>query len=140
MKDPLGFLPFRFRWVGVSALAGVALFSSFYLQYIAGYQPCIYCYVLRYLTVGILELGLAGLLVPGRTSDVSAASLAVGLVGIGVSVYLIVNQLFPSARICTACSTTPYILGVSLYYYSLAFMVIAVGILMTVLVSGNEER
>ncbi len=141
MKDYLGFLQPRVCMIGVSALAGVALFSSFYLQYVAGYQPCIYCNVLRYLTVGILLFSLAGLLLPGRISEVSAALAAAGLVGSAVSVYLIANQLFPSAQICTVCSVTPFIFGISIYYYSLTFMAIVLGIPISLLGSsgGHEE-
>ena len=117
--------------LGISAASGLALSSSLYLQYVAGYQPCIYCYVLRYLTLGVLALSVFGLLIRSWTADVSAATAALGLVGIGVSVYLVLDETFPSASICTACSFSPVILGVSLYYYSLAFMTLVLGVSLT---------
>ena len=118
--------------LGISLLAGIALFSSFYLQYVAGYEPCIYCYILRYLTMGILGLSVFALLVQRWTGDISAALVGAGIVGLAVSAYLTFDELFPSAGICRACSLTPIVFGISLYYYSLAFMTVVVGASVTI--------
>ena len=132
MKTPLSLLSQRTRILGILLLSGIALFSSLYLQYAAGYEPCIYCYVLRYLTVGILLLSVSALLVPSVTSDITAALAGLGLVGTGLSGYLILDETFPSAGICTACSITPVIFGVSLYYYSIVFMAVVLGVSITI--------
>ncbi len=118
--------------LGLVGVSSVALLSSFYLQYIAGYEPCIYCYVLRYLTVGILALTTFGLVARSFLDELSAVLAGLGLVGTGVSGYLILDETFPSAEICTACSVTPVIFGVSLYYYSIIFMAIVLGISITI--------
>lgn len=125
----------------IASLSGAALFSSFYLQYASGYQPCFYCYVLRYLTLGILGLSVAGLAFRYLASDLSAALAGMSFVGTGVSGYLILDELFPSSEICTACSFSPLILGISLYYYSLAFTTIVVGLSLGILLGkpGQAE-
>ena len=132
MKAHLSLPSQRTRILGILLLSGIALFSSLYLQYVAGYEPCIYCYVLRYLTVGILMLSISAIVAPSVTSDISAALIGLGLVGTGLSGYLILDETFPSAGICTACSITPVIFGVSLYYYSIIFMAIVLGISITI--------
>ena len=132
MKAHLSLPSQRNRLLGILLLSGIALFSSFYLQYVEGYEPCIYCYVLRYIAVGILLLSISALLVPSVTSDISAALAGLGLVGTGLSSYLILDETFPSAGICTACSVTPVIFGVSLYYYSIVFMAIVLGVSITI--------
>ena len=132
MKAHLSLPSQRNRLLGILVLSGIALFSSFYLQYAAGYEPCIYCYVLRYLTVGILMLSISAIVAPSIMSDISAALAGLGLVGTGLSGYLILDETFPSAGICTACSITPAILGVSLYYYSIIFMAIVLGVSITI--------
>ena len=132
MKAHLSLPSQRTRILGILLLSGIALFSSLYLQYAAGYEPCIYCYVLRYLTVGIFLLSISVILVPSVTSDISAALAGLGLVGTGLSGYLILDEMFPSAGICTACSITPVIFGVSLYYYSIIFMAIVLGVSITI--------
>ncbi len=114
--------------LGLSLLSVVALLSSFYLQYVEGYQPCVYCYVLRYLTMGILATSTLALLARSLQNRLSAVLAGLGLVGTGVSFYLILDETFPSAAICTACSITPIIFGVSLYHYSIAFMALVLGV------------
>ena len=124
MNRDLYFPSVKTRMLGLVGLSSIALFSSFYLQYVAGYQPCIYCYVLRYLTLGMLALSSLGLFAGRFVSEMSAVLAGLGLVGTGISAYLILDEMFPSASICTACSVIPIILGVSLYYYSIVFMAI----------------
>jgi disulfide bond formation protein DsbB len=114
-------------------MSAVALFSSFYLQYVAGYQPCVYCYILRYLTIGILGVSAFGTFTRSISGDVAAVLASLGLVGSGLSAYLILDEAFPSASICTACSVTPIILGVSLYYYSIVFMSAVLAVSITLL-------
>jgi len=121
------------RMTGILLMSAVALFSSFYLQYVAGYQPCVYCYILRYLTMGILGVSAFGTFTRSFTGDVSAVLASLGLVGSGLSAYLILDEAFPSASICTACSVTPIILGVSLYYYSIVFMLAVLAASVTIL-------
>lgn len=104
----------------------------------AGLQPCIYCYVLRYLTLGTLAVSLSALVFPNWTADISAAIMALSVVGTGVSAYLILDDLFPASSICTACSYAPLIFGVSLYYYSIAFMAIVLGVSVTVFRTGYK--
>ncbi len=123
-----GLFSTRIRIGGILLLSATALSSSFYLELAEGYSPCIYCYVLRYLTVGMLVLSTIGLLAKGFVHDISALLASLGLVGTGVSGYLILDEAFPSAAICTACSVVPIIFGVSLYYYSIGFMGIVLGI------------
>lgn len=119
--------------IGLVGLSSIALFSSFYLQYVEGYQPCIYCYVLRYLTIGVLAVSSLGLFLRTYSSEASAVLTALGIVGAGVSSYLIIDETFPSAAICKACSFVPIIFGISLYLYSLTFMAIVLGISITIL-------
>lgn len=114
-------------------MSAVALFSSFYLQYVEAYQPCVYCHILRYLTIGILGVSAFGTFAKSFTGDASAVLASLGLVGSGLSAYLILDEAFPSASICTACSVTPMILGVSLYYYSIAFMSAVLAVSITIL-------
>lgn len=119
--------------LGLVGVSSTALFSSFYFQYVEGYEPCIYCYVLRYLTIGILAVSAFGALAGGLAGGASAVLVSLGLVGTGVSSYLILDETFPNASICTACSVTPMILGISLYYYSIAFMTIVLGLSISML-------
>ena len=114
-------------------MSAVSLFSSLYIQYVAGYQPCLYCYILRYLTIGIIGVSAFGTFAKSFTGDASAVLSSLGLVGTGLSAYLILDEAFPSASICTACSVTPIILGVSLYYYSIAFMSTVLAVSITIL-------
>jgi len=121
------------RMTGILLMSAVALFSSFYLQYVEAYQPCVYCYILRYLTIGILGVSAFGTFTRSFTGDVAAVLASLGLVGSGLSAYLILDEAFPSASICTACSVTPIILGVSLYYYSIVFMLAVLAASVTIL-------
>ena len=121
------------RMPSILLMSAVALFSSFYLQYVETYQPCVYCYILRYLTIGILGVSALGTFAKSFTGEVSAVLASLGLVGSGLSAYLILDEAFPSASICTACSVTPIILGVSLYYYSIAFMSAVLAVSITIL-------
>ena len=116
----------------ITLLSGIALFSSLYLQYVALYLPCRYCYVLRYLTLGILIVSAVGQILPRLAADISTSICGVSLVGVGVSVFLIADELFPTTGICAACVFAPPILGISLYDYSLAFMVIVLGLSLSV--------
>ncbi len=122
MKTVASLVSPRILLAGIALLSSLALFSSLYLQYVALYQPCRYCYVLRYLTVGILAASLVGLFAPRLSTDIAAAISAASLIGTFVSAFLVVNEALPSEGICTSCAFTPFILGVSLYYYSLVFM------------------
>ncbi len=118
---------------GITLLSSLALSSSLYLQYVALYQPCRYCYSLRYLTAGILIVSLFGQLVPRLTRDIAASTAAASMIGVGVSLFLVVNEALPTEGICTACAFAPFILGVSLYYYSLVFMAMVLGLSLTVM-------
>src|SRR3990172_3008053 len=68
------------RMPSILLMSAVALFSSFYLQYVEEYQPCVYCYILRYLTIGILGVSAFGTFTRSFTGDVAAvlASLEIG--------------------------------------------------------------
>ena len=118
----------RCMLAGISLLSSIALFSSLYLQYIALYQPCVYCYVLRYLTTGILVMSLAGYVLPRLIREVAPLISGASVVGVGVSTFLIFDELFPTAGFCTACAFAPLIFGVSLYYFSLVFMATVLGL------------
>ncbi len=132
MNNVSGLLSTRIRIGGILLLSATALSSSFYLELAEGYIPCIYCYVLRYLTVGMLVLSTIGLLAKGFVNGISVLLASLGLVGTGVSGYLILDEAFPSATICRACSVVPIIFGISLYYYSIAFMAIVLGASITI--------
>ncbi len=58
----------------------------------------------------------------------SAALAGASLIGLGVSAFLIADELFPTAGICTACAFAPFVMGISLYYYSLVFMATVLGL------------
>ncbi len=113
---------------GITFPSSVALSSSLYLQYVAGYPPCVYCYILRYLTLGMLVVSVIGQYPPNLVGDVSAALAGASLIGLGLSAFLITDELFPTAGFCNACAFAPFVLGISLYYYSLAFMSTVLGL------------
>ncbi len=87
--------------------------------------------------MGLVAVSALALLLPSWTSGLAAITVAMGAVGTGVSVYLIVDELFPRAAVCTACGSSPIILGVSLYYYSIVFMSIVFGLALTVVLENR---
>ncbi len=125
---------------GITSLSSLGLSSSLYLQYVAGYQPCVYCYILRYLTLGMLAVSVIGQFAPILIRDISAAIAGTSLIGLGVSAFLITDNLFPTAGICTVCAFAPNILGVSLYYYSLIFMAMVLALSLTVMLPVPRPR
>jgi len=70
MKTVASLISPRFLLAGITFLSSVALSSSLYLQYVEGYQPCVYCYVLRYLTLGMLAASLIEQFAPNLIGDV----------------------------------------------------------------------
>jgi disulfide bond formation protein DsbB len=128
----------RARLAGITTLASVALFSSLYLQYVALYQPCRYCLVLRYLTAAILVVSLVAQVRLSLAQSITALISGAGLVGVGVSTFLIFDELYPSAAICTSCTFSPFIAGISLYYYSFVYMALVLGLAVSIVLKGEE--
>ena len=138
MKIPETIVSTRGRLAGITALASVALFSSLYLQYVVLDQPCKYCLVLRYLTAAILAVSLAGQVKLSLAQDIAILLSGAGLVGVGVSILLIFDELYPSSGICTTCTISPYIMGISLYYYSLIYTALVLGLSISIALKKQE--
>ncbi len=71
---------------------------------------------------------MAGYVRPNLVKDIAALESGAGLVGVGVSTFLIIDELFPSTGICSSCAFSPFIMGVSLYYYSFTYMALVLGL------------
>jgi disulfide bond formation protein DsbB len=126
------------RLCAITLLSSIALFSSLYLQYVSLYQPCKYCLILRYLTAGILVVSFVGYVRPNLVKDIAALESGAGLVGVGVSTLLIIDELFPATGICTSCSFSPPIMGVSLYYYSFTYMALVLALSISIALKKEE--
>lgn len=127
------------RLSGIVLLSGIALSSSLHLQYVELYPPCVYCYVLRYLTLAILVMAVAGLVNAKFGRGIASLLSGVSMVSVGISIFLIFDELFPARGICNACAFSPSILGISLYYYALVFTLLVLALSLSIVLRDEAD-
>ncbi len=89
--------------------------------------------------MAILVMAVAGLVYANFGKDMASILSGASMVGVGVSIFLIFDELFPAEGICTACAFSPSILRISLYYYALVFTLLVLVFSLSIVLRKEEQ-